>query len=62
MTFFGDRLICTFTLTPEKDFEKFLILSMLVIFAPSKPFRSSGPWFIMEITYAFLQVKKNWGS
>jgi hypothetical protein len=25
---------CTFTLTPKEDFEKYIILSMLVIFAP----------------------------
>ena len=25
--------MCTFTLSPKEDFEKFLILSMLVIFA-----------------------------
>ena len=36
-------LIYTFTSTPKEDFFKILILSKLVILAPSKPFRSSGP-------------------
>ena len=49
-------LICTFTLTPKEDFKKFLILSKLIISAPSKPSRSSGPWMsiVVGINNIFL--------
>ena len=40
----------------KEDFEKFLILSMLVIFAPSKLSRSSGPWLRGLIWHLLLEI------